>query len=81
MLKAASGPPRQPSGRATPPIAAPVGSNATQPGAPREIEDPFGEDTNDLPLEKICATIEQNLLGLQIGKVVPLTKPPRPNEE
>ena len=29
-----------------------------------EIEDPFGEDDNDLPLEGICATIEQNLLGL-----------------
>jgi len=26
-----------------------------------EIEDPFGEDENDLPLEKICANIEQNL--------------------
>jgi ion channel-forming bestrophin family protein len=35
-----------------------------------EIEDPFGEDTNDLPLEKICATIEQNLLELQIGEPV-----------
>ena len=29
-----------------------------------EIEDPFGEDDNDLPLERICATIEQNLLAL-----------------
>jgi putative membrane protein len=28
-----------------------------------EIEDPFGEDDNDLPLEKICATIEGNLLA------------------
>lgn len=28
-----------------------------------EIEDPFGEDDNDLPLEKICATIESNLLS------------------
>lgn len=27
-----------------------------------EIEDPFGVDDNDLPLEKICATIEGNLL-------------------
>lgn len=26
-----------------------------------EIEDPFGVDDNDLPLEKICATIESNL--------------------
>lgn len=29
-----------------------------------EIEDPFGEDDNDLPLEKICATIQGNLLAL-----------------
>ncbi|MCA1557884.1 MAG: hypothetical protein LC731_05015 [Acidobacteria bacterium] len=29
-----------------------------------EIEDPFGEDDNDLPLEKICGTIERNLLGV-----------------
>ena len=29
-----------------------------------EIEDPFGEDDNDLPLEQICATIEGNLLAL-----------------
>jgi putative membrane protein len=33
-----------------------------------EIEDPFGEDDNDLPLEQICATIERNLLaGLRPG--------------
>jgi putative membrane protein len=29
-----------------------------------EIEDPFGEDTNDLPLEQFCATIEENLRGM-----------------
>ena len=29
-----------------------------------EIEDPFGEDENDLPLERICGTIERNLLEL-----------------
>ncbi|HEX8069842.1 MAG TPA: bestrophin family ion channel [Pyrinomonadaceae bacterium] len=29
-----------------------------------EIENPFGTDDNDLPLEQICATIESNLLGL-----------------
>ena len=29
-----------------------------------EIEDPFGRDHNDLPLESICATIEKNLLAL-----------------
>jgi ion channel-forming bestrophin family protein len=28
-----------------------------------EIEDPFGEDDNDLPLEKMCATIKGNLLA------------------
>ena len=29
-----------------------------------EIEDPFGDDPNDLPLDKICTTIEQNLTEL-----------------
>jgi putative membrane protein len=29
-----------------------------------EIEDPFGNDPNDLPIEKICTTIEQNLAEL-----------------
>ena len=29
-----------------------------------EIEDPFGEDDNDLPLERFCETIERNLLAL-----------------
>lgn len=29
-----------------------------------EIEDPFGEDDNDLPLEAICQRIEGNLKGL-----------------
>ncbi len=29
-----------------------------------EIEDPFGQDDNDLPLEQICGTIEGNLLAL-----------------
>lgn len=29
-----------------------------------QIEDPFGLDDNDLPLEAICGTIEQNLLAL-----------------
>lgn len=29
-----------------------------------EIEDPFGDDENDLPLEKICVTIEQNVSEL-----------------
>ncbi len=29
-----------------------------------EIEDPFGRDENDLPLERFCRTIEDNLLAL-----------------
>jgi ion channel-forming bestrophin family protein len=29
-----------------------------------EIEDPFGVDDNDLPLDRICATIERDLLEL-----------------
>jgi putative membrane protein len=29
-----------------------------------EIEDPFGSDDNDLPLDEICGTIERNLLAL-----------------
>lgn len=29
-----------------------------------EIEDPFGEDENDLPLEEICESIERNTQGL-----------------
>lgn len=29
-----------------------------------EIENPFGEDDNDLPLEAICQTIERNLLAV-----------------
>lgn len=28
-----------------------------------EIEDPFGQDANDLPLEAICQTIERNLMA------------------
>lgn len=33
-----------------------------------EIEDPFGEDDNDLPLENICNTIEENLLAVIVDK-------------
>ena len=29
-----------------------------------EIEDPFGVDDNDLPLEQICSTIERNVLAV-----------------
>ncbi|MFN0054499.1 MAG: bestrophin family protein [Planctomycetales bacterium] len=29
-----------------------------------EIEDPFGKDENDLPLEQICSTIESDLRGV-----------------
>jgi putative membrane protein len=31
-----------------------------------EIEDPFGFDDDDLPLEKICTTIEQNIRGVML---------------
>lgn len=36
-----------------------------------EIEDPFGQDENDLPLERICQTIERNLLA----QIEPATAP------
>ena len=29
-----------------------------------EIENPFGVDENDLPMEQICSTIEHNLLAI-----------------
>jgi putative membrane protein len=29
-----------------------------------EIEDPFGRDDNDLPLERFCEGIEQTLRGV-----------------
>ena len=32
-----------------------------------EIEQPFGHDANDLPLEEYCAGIERVLLGLTAG--------------
>jgi putative membrane protein len=34
-----------------------------------QIEDPFGHDDNDLPLERICSTIENNLLAMIDGEV------------
>lgn len=49
-----------------------------------EIEDPFGEDDNDLPLEKICETIEANLtgimstLGVSIDTKVAVAQEPAP---
>jgi len=30
-----------------------------------ELDDPFGHDANDLPLSRICAIIEKNLLGTE----------------
>ena len=33
-----------------------------------EIEDPFGDDSNDLPLKTLCETIENNLQSLRPGK-------------
>ena len=38
-----------------------------------EIEDPFGEDENDLPLERFCGTIERNLTAL-----LSTAAPPKP---
>ena len=32
-----------------------------------EIENPFGQDDNDLPLERFCETIERDLLELSDG--------------
>lgn len=32
-----------------------------------EIEDPFGDDVNDLPLEKICLGIEENLKEMEVA--------------
>jgi putative membrane protein len=32
-----------------------------------EIENPFGGDDNDLPLERICDTIDQNLMALLVN--------------
>ncbi|MSR56875.1 MAG: hypothetical protein EXS05_04295 [Planctomycetaceae bacterium] len=36
-----------------------------------EIEDPFGEDENDLPLEEFCSTIEANLRSVADAVVPP----------
>ena len=29
-----------------------------------EIEDPFGEDINDLPVDDICSTIKKNIADI-----------------
>jgi putative membrane protein len=39
-----------------------------------EIEDPFGEQENDLPLEEICGTIDADLRG--ILATLPASRPP-----
>ena len=36
-----------------------------------ELDDPFGHDANDLPLSRICATIEKNLLGTEAPSNAP----------
>jgi ion channel-forming bestrophin family protein len=36
-----------------------------------EIEDPFGYDANDLPLEAICDTIRANVIALASGDLAP----------
>lgn len=33
-----------------------------------EIEDPFGDDPNDLPVDQICANIERNINEILLGK-------------
>lgn len=45
-----------------------------------EIEDPFGEDENDLPLEQICQTIEKNLTGVIATLTPPEETTPLPAE-
>lgn len=44
-----------------------------------QIEDPFGYDDNDLPLERICSTIEHNLLATIEGEV--FHAPPKAGDE
>jgi ion channel-forming bestrophin family protein len=39
-----------------------------------EIENPFGVDANDLPLEQICSTIEQDLLAVVEQSLTTTTK-------
>jgi putative membrane protein len=39
-----------------------------------EIEDPFGDDPNDLPIDEICATIEKNLI--EFARLAELTATP-----
>lgn len=40
-----------------------------------EIEDPFGDDVNDLPLKTLCETIENNLQALRPGRLPSSTAP------
>jgi ion channel-forming bestrophin family protein len=43
-----------------------------------EIEDPFGQDENDLPLERFCQTIEGNLLAVldpTLSRALPTNAP------
>ena len=44
-----------------------------------EIEDPFGHDDNDLPLERICATIEDDLLAVLNRRSPPPVSEHRPS--
>ena len=47
-----------------------------------EIEDPFGHDPNDLPVDKIAQNIHRNVLEIGKSKVsdMPETKPERAGE-
>lgn len=40
-------------------------------GIGNELDDPFGHDPNDLPLSRICANLERNLLDTAITRVDP----------
>ncbi|RYE90769.1 MAG: hypothetical protein EOO75_09710 [Myxococcales bacterium] len=47
-------------------------------GLGRELDNPFGHDPNDLPLSRICETIEMNLLGSSPESIL---RPPQHLEE
>lgn len=48
-------------------------------GLGRELDDPFGHEPNDLPLSRICVTIEQNLLGSSPAALI--WAPDQPDED
>lgn len=48
-------------------------------GLGSELDDPFGHEPNDLPLSRICVTIEQNLLGTSPASLI--WAPDQPDED